>query len=418
MAESDIHDLLVVGGGINGAGIARDAAGRGLDVLLVERDDLASATSSASSKLVHGGLRYLEHNEFRLVREALAEREVLLRNAPHIIWPLRFVLPHTAEQRPAWMLRLGLLLYDTLGWSPGGPRSRLPRSKGVRLRDGAFGRGLAPRYARGFVYSDCWVDDARLVALNARDAADRGATIRTRTRLVAAWRDGALWRARLESAGAAEEVAARAVVNAAGPWAGRVLAEGLGVNTAAKLRLVKGSHVVVARRYEGDHAFILQNDDGRIVFVIPYERDYTLIGTTDVPFEGDPTGVAITESETEYLCRAANRYLDRPVAAADVVSSYAGVRPLYDDGSASASEVTRDYVLQLDGGDGAPPALSIFGGKITTYRRLAEQALEKLSPFFPGRGAPWTHRAALPGGDIAGGEFARWLAAAEQRFDW
>ena len=410
------YDLLVVGGGINGVGIARDAAGRGLRVLVVEQADLASATSSASSKLIHGGLRYLEHREFRLVREALAERDVLLRNAPHIMWPLRFVLPQSEGQRPAWLLRLGLLLYDRLGWSPGAPPSRLPRSQGVRLAGDRWGRGLRAEFARGFVYADCWVDDARLVALNARDAADRGATIRTRTRLAQARRDGGLWRARLETAGHVDEVTARIIVNAAGPWAGRVLGEGLGVNTPARLRLIKGSHIVVDRRWEGEHAFILQNDDRRIVFAIPYEGDYTLIGTTDVPFEGDPTGVAIGPGEVDYLCRAVNRYFDRPVSAADVRWSYAGVRPLFDDGSASASEVTRDYVLQVDDAAGAAPALSVFGGKITTYRRLAEAAMAELARFLPGLPRPWTRTAPLPGGDIPDADFERWFADLERRY--
>ncbi len=419
MDDVSVWDLLIIGGGINGAGIARDAAGRGLAVLLAEQDDLAAATSSASSKLIHGGLRYLEHHEFRLVREALAERDVLLRNAPHIIWPLSFVLPHTAELRPAWLLRLGLLLYDTLGWRPGAPASRLPRSFGVSFAGSAWGRGLRADVARGFVYSDCWVDDARLVALNARDAADRGASIRTRTRVIGARREGAIWRARLAGAdGSTRDVAARAIVNAAGPWAGGVLAQGLGVETATRLRLVKGSHIVVDRRWEGEHAFILQNDDRRIVFAIPYEGRFTLIGTTDVPYDGDPAGVAISDHEAAYLCRAASRWLDRPVAPGDVVRSYAGVRPLFDDGAASESEITRDYVLQLDGGASDAPALSVFGGKITTHRRLAQQALERLAPYFPGMKPGWTHAAPLPGGDIQDGDFERWLATETARRAW
>ncbi|HJS31299.1 MAG TPA: glycerol-3-phosphate dehydrogenase, partial [Alphaproteobacteria bacterium] len=385
--DQELFDLLIIGGGINGAGIARDASGRGLRVLLVEVEDLASATSSASSKLIHGGLRYLEHYAFRLVREALAEREVLLSIAPHIIWPLSFVLPHVAELRPAWMIRLGLWLYDHLGG-----RSVLPESRAVDLRTSGFGRGLRPELTRGFVYSDCWVDDARLVVLNARDAADRGAVVCVRTGLVSARREDGAWRAVLvdHEHGVSREARARAVVNAAGPWARDVLTGSLGRNTPARLRLVKGSHIVVPRQYEGDHALILQNDDRRIVFVIPYEGRYSLIGTTDVMFDGAARGVAISDDETLYLCSAVNRYLAKPVAPSDIVWSYAGVRPLYDDGKSSVSEVTRDYVLELDASDGAAPLLTVFGGKITTFRRLAEQAMDTLAPYFPGLAPPWT----------------------------
>jgi glycerol-3-phosphate dehydrogenase len=389
-------DLLVVGGGINGAGIARDAAGRGLKVLLCEKGDLAGATSSASSKLIHGGLRYLEYGEFRLVREALQEREVLLAAAPHIIWPLRFVLPHEKGLRPRALIRLGLFLYDHLGG-----RRRLPGTETLRLRAHSYGAPLQERVTDGFAYSDCWVQDARLVVLNARDAALRGATILTRTALRSARREGGLWRATLAGeGGAVREVASRALVNAAGPWVTDLLASAA-IRSRAAVRLVKGSHIVVPRLYDGEQAYILQNDDRRIVFVIPYEEAFTLIGTTDVPFTGDPVDVAIDEEETRYLCRAVSRWFARPVAPADVVWSYAGVRPLYDDRASSASAVTRDYVFDLDGTDGAP-ALSIFGGKITTYRRLAEHALEKLAPFFPAAGAPWTAGAKLPGGDLPG----------------
>jgi glycerol-3-phosphate dehydrogenase len=382
-------DLLVVGGGINGAGIARDAAGRGLSVLLCEKGDLAGATSSASSKLIHGGLRYLEYYEFRLVREALAEREVLLRLAPHIVWPLRFVLPHDGSLRPRWLIRAGLFLYDHLGG-----RRTLPGTETLKLRHHRFGTPLQRRLAHGFVYSDCWVQDARLVVLNARDAAQRGARILTRTEVVDARREGGLWRAQIRQDGALREVAARALVNAAGPWVLDALGRA-GIPSRAALRLVKGSHIVVPKLYEGSQAYILQNDDRRIVFVIPYENHFTLIGTTDVPFEGDPAQVAIDPAETAYLCAAVSRWFARPVTPADVFWSYAGVRPLFDDAAASASAVTRDYVFDLDA-DG-PPALSVFGGKITTYRRLAEHAMAKLGPFFPGAGGAWTARSPLPG---------------------
>jgi glycerol-3-phosphate dehydrogenase len=413
-----IYDLLVVGGGINGAGIARDAAGRGLKVLLAEKSDLAGATSSASSKLIHGGLRYLEQYAFRLVREALAERDVLLRNAPHIIWPLRFVLPHSDEQRPVWMIRAGLWLYDHLGWTPGS-RSRLPGSHKLDLREPAYAGTLRPDFPTGFVYSDCWVDDARLVVLNARDAADRGADIRIRTGVTAARRVDGIWRARLTGIdGTTTEVAARGLVNAAGPWVREVLGGALGFNQSPGVRLVKGSHIVVPRLYAGDHAFILQNDDRRVVFVIPYEGRFTLIGTTDIPFTGDPGSVTISTDETAYLCRAVSRYFARPVSPSDAVWSYAGVRPLYDDGSASASEVTRDYVLDLQVAGTAAPLLSVFGGKITTFRRLAEHALEKLAPFFPGLKPTWTATAPLPGGDLPDADFAGYLDTLARSFPW
>ena len=400
------QDLLIVGGGVNGAGIARDAAGRGLRVLLAERGDLGGATSSASSKLIHGGLRYLEHMAFRLVREALAVRDVLLRSAPHIVWPLEFVLPADPGGRPAWMLRLGLLLYDNLAWTHRGRGTSLPRSRAIDLRAAPYAGFLSGGIERGFSYSDCWVDDARLVALCAVDAAARGATILTRTELVSAERVDGGWRARLRAEdGTSREVMARALVNAAGPWAGEVLSGRIRANASAALRLVKGSHVVVPRLHPGDHAFILQNDDGRIVFVIPYERDFTLIGTTDTPFDGDPARVAIDEGEVAYLCRAASRHAARPVRKEDVRWSYSGVRPLHDDGKESASAVSRDYVLELVGGPGASPLLSVFGGKITTFRRLAEHAMEKLAPCLPGMRPAWTARATLPGGDLPGGDF-------------
>ena len=402
-------DLLIIGGGINGAGIARDAAGRGLRVVLVEQCDLAGHTSSASTKLIHGGLRYLEQYEFRLVREALQERERLLGMAPHIIWPLRFVLPYGADMRPAWLLRLGLFLYDTIG----GRRS-LPGCAAVRFDGRGLGAGLSPAVQKGFAYSDCWVEDSRLVVLNAVDAAARGACVLTRTRLVSARRDGAGWQAVVRdlASGVERAVAARMLVNAAGPWVSGVLGGALGLNSTRRTRLVKGSHIVVKRLYRGDHAYILQNPDQRIVFTIPYERKYTLIGTTDLPYEGDPAGVAITADETAYLCASVSRWMARKVAPEDVVWAYAGVRALFDDGSANASEVTRDYVLDLDQPAGGAALLSVFGGKITTYRRLAEQALAALGVAGPG----WTSGAALPGGDFARGDFAAFLAALRARY--
>jgi glycerol-3-phosphate dehydrogenase len=402
----ETHDLLVIGGGINGAGIARDAAGRGLSVLLVEKDDLGAHTSSASSKLIHGGLRYLEHYEFRLVAEALAEREVLLKIASHLVRPARFIMPHVPQLRPRWMIRTGLFLYDRLG-----RRTRLPGSHAVRLDRPPYSSGLKSECRHGFIYSDCRVDDARLVVANARDAAARGATVLTRTECVQAKRDGAAWRVQLRGRTGEGEVVARAIVNAAGPWVKAVLNARLRQPSTDDVRLVRGSHIVLPRLYEGDHAFILQNDDRRVVFMIPYGERHTLVGTTDVAHEGDPSSPEASAAEIDYLCRAANRYLARPVEPAAVVWKYAGVRPLYDDGTANPSAVTRDYVLRLDTDQGAAPVLSVFGGKITTYRRLAEQALGKLAPWFAGLKAAWTADAALPGaisGNTAG--FERELA--------
>ncbi|CAH1670696.1 MULTISPECIES: glycerol-3-phosphate dehydrogenase [unclassified Chelatococcus] len=411
-----VFDLLVIGGGVNGVGIARDAVGRGLKVILCEREDLASATSSASSKLIHGGLRYLEQYEFRLVREALAEREVLLGIAPHIVRPLRFVLPHNATLRPAWMIRVGLFLYDHLA-----KRSRLPGSHGIDLRQGAEGAPLRTELTKGFVYSDCAVDDSRLVVLNAMDAAQRGAEILTRTACTAARREGTLWHATLtDEDGRTRPVKARALVNAAGPWVTDVLQHVLHANSRDHLRLVQGSHIVVPRLYEGDHAYILQNPDERIVFVIPYHRAYTLIGTTDVAYDGDPAVAAISPAETTYLCESVSRYFARQVRPDEVVWTYSGVRPLYDDADQNASAnnpstVTRDYVFDVSGGsDGTPPLLSVFGGKLTTYRRLAEHALDKLAPFLNASATGWTKTAPLPGGDLGGVSieaFARDFAA-------
>jgi glycerol-3-phosphate dehydrogenase len=416
--SQDSVDLLVVGGGINGAGIARDAAGRGLKVLLAEQRDLASATSSASTKLIHGGLRYLEHYEFRLVREALSEREVLLESAPHIIWPLRFVLPHEKSLRPAWMIRIGLFLYDHLGG-----RKRLPASTRVNLRAGPFHAGLKADYQTGFAYSDCWVNDARLVTLNALDARERGVEILTRSPVLSARRDGDGWM--VEIGGDAMTgnrprlVRARALVNATGPWAGSFIDQQIGGQRDGQLRLIKGSHIIVPRLYEGEHAFILQNHDRRIVFTIPYERFFTLVGTTDVPYEGDPAAVKISPAETDYLCDVVNRHFTRRITPADVVWNYAGVRPLFDsDGSESASAISRDYVLDLESDDSGAVLLNVFGGKITTYRRLAEHALQKLAPFFPQAGGDWTAKAHLPGGDIANADFAAFEAKLAERYPW
>ncbi|MFV8836543.1 glycerol-3-phosphate dehydrogenase [Aquisalimonas sp. APHAB1-3] len=408
--ENSSYDLVVVGGGINGAGIARDAAGRGLRVLLCERDDIAAHTSSASTKLIHGGLRYLEHYEFSLVRKALREREVLLKAAPHIIWPMRFVMPHTRSLRPRWMIRAGLFLYDHLGG-----RSRLPGSRSVKLAFDPAGQPLRPEFTDGFAYSDCWVQDSRLVVLNALDAAERGAEVLTHTACVGARRDDDLWTVALQDqhSGANCSVRARALVNAAGPWVSRFLESVTGRSEHADgkhVRLVKGSHLVVPRLFEHDQAYLLQNDDRRVIFVIPYEHDYTLIGTTDETFEGDPRSLSISDAETEYLCDTINHYFKRAVTPADVVWSYAGVRPLYDDAAADASAVTRDYVLDLDADGGQAPLLSVFGGKITTYRTLAEDVLAQLAGPLGLTARPWTATEALPGGDIPAADFDAWLA--------
>jgi glycerol-3-phosphate dehydrogenase len=389
------YDLLIIGGGINGIGIARDAAGRGLQVLLCEKGDLAGATSSASTKLIHGGLRYLEQYEFRLVREALAEREVLLRLAPHIIRPLTFVMPHDVHLRPAWMIRIGLVLYDHLGG-----RRTLPGSSALDLRKHPAGRPLKPEFHRGFAYSDCWVDDARLVMLNAVALRELGGTVLTRTAVATARRADGLWQATIldQRSRASRTVAARAIVNAAGPWVHDVVTETLALNTANQVRLIKGSHIVVPRLFAGEQAYIFQHPDRRVIFAIPYEERFTLIGTTDIPVEREPEIPAITTDEIAYLCEAVSRYFAVPVTPASVVWTYSGVRPLYDDGESDPSTITRDYVLDLDAN--GPPALSVYGGKITTYRRLAEHTLEKLSAFFPGLKPAWTQNGTLPGGDL------------------
>ncbi len=387
-------DLAIIGGGINGTGIAREAAGRGVSVLLLEQNDLGSGTSSASTKLIHGGLRYLEQYDFSLVRKSLIEREVLLRVAPHIVRPMRFVLPHHDGMRPAWMLRLGLFIYDRLGG-----RSILPATRVLELSRDPVGVPLKRRLRLAFEYSDCWVDDARLVVLNAIDAAERGAVIRPRTRLVSAERKGRQWRLALDVSGRDEVVTARALVNAAGPWVGLVAENVLNSRPPPGIRLVKGSHIVVPRMFEHDRAYVFQHVDGRIIFAIPYERAFTLIGTTDETFVGDLSSVNATPREVEYLCRAVNRYVCKPISGADVVWTYAGVRPLYDEAEKRAADLRRDYVLALDAPSGQAPVLNVYGGKITTYRRLAETALRELA-FFSAADRAWTASAPLPGGDF------------------
>ncbi|MBY6031875.1 glycerol-3-phosphate dehydrogenase [Marinobacter daepoensis] len=387
-------DLLVVGGGVNGAGIAMDAAGRGLRVVLCEMNDLASATSSSSSKLIHGGLRYLEHYEFRLVREALGEREALLRNAPHIMWPMRFRLPHQPHLRPAWMIRTGLFLYDHLA-----KRELLPGSRSI-----TFGQEspLKPDITRGFEYSDGWVDDARLVVLSARKAAEKGASILTRTRCVHAERRDGKWHAVLHDRGRDRQynVRAKVIVNATGPWVSSLFGDSLAMPAPKQIRMVKGSHIVVPRLNQDTEAYILQNQDERIVFVIPYEDRFSLIGTTDVDYVGDPSQASISPGETEYLLSIVNQYFQRQLSAADVVWSYSGVRPLMDDEGGSAQSASRDYAFEVDDQDGQPPLISVFGGKITTYRKLAEAVTDQVSLYFPGAGRSWTRTAALPGGDF------------------
>jgi glycerol-3-phosphate dehydrogenase len=403
------YDLLIVGGGINGAGIARDAAGRGIQTLLVDQGDFGGATSSASTKLIHGGLRYLEHYEFRLVAESLAEREVMLRIAPHLVAPLRFVMPHVPTLRPAWMIRAGLWLYDHIGG-----RSSLPASDGVALRPDGFGAGLKPELKRGFIYSDARVDDSRLVILNLRSAAEHGATVLPRTRLVAARRDAGIWRAIVESSSEPREISARVLVNAAGPWVDKVVESTGGEMKNARVRLVKGSHIVVPRIHAGDQAYILQNTDKRIVFVIPYLDRWSLIGTTDVPVDQAGQPWEISPAEIRYLIEAANRYLARPIVETDIVWSFAGIRPLYDDGTGDPAAITRDYTLKLDDREGAVE-LAVFGGKLTTYRKLAETVMERLAPWLSTTRGPWTAGEALPGGNFVPGqrkEVLRQLCAA------
>jgi glycerol-3-phosphate dehydrogenase len=413
-------DLLVVGGGINGVGIARDAAGRGLSVVLCEKDDLASHTSSAATKLIHGGLRYLEQYEFGLVRKALIEREVLLRSAPHIMWPMRFVTPVDKGQRPAWMIRAGLFLYDHLA-----RRELLPGSQGIDLHKHAAGQPLKPSFTRGFVYSDGWVDDARLVVLNAIDAAEKGARIFTRTGCESAVPQGDKWHATLRSAdGQAIDVNARCLINAAGPWASHFLQNALRRSSQKSVRLIKGSHIVVKKLFDHPYAYIFQHPDGRVVFAIPYEHDFTLIGTTDLEYHGDTGKVAIDQAEIAYLCELSSRYFQKPITPADVVWSYSGVRPLVEDESSNASAVTRDYRFEFD--TAGAPMLSIFGGKITTFRKLAEEAVDMVAPKLGNRQAGWTADACMPGGDLFGAkpvnksvlEFDRYIEGLQLQYHW
>ena len=412
---ADVVDLFVIGGGVNGAGIARDAAGRGLSVILCEKDDLAQGTSSRSGKLVHGGLRYLEYYEFRLVREALIEREVLLEAAPHIIWPMRFVLPHSPEDRPAWLVRLGLFLYDHLGG-----RKRLPGTRTLNLRTAPEGAPIKDEFKRGFEYSDCWVDDARLVLLNALDARQRGAKVLTRTACVAARREDGLWSIDMQDGrtGAVTKVRARALVNAAGPWVNDIVSRVAGQNSTRNVRLVKGSHIVVPKFWEGRQAYLIQNSDKRVIFVNPYENDLALIGTTDIPYEGRPEEVAAEPSEVDYLIKVVNRYFKRQLTPQDVVYSFSGVRPLYDDNADNPSAVTRDYIFELDAPSDGAPLLSVFGGKITTFRKLSEHALEKIQPFFPKMKKGWTAKIPLPGGDLPNADFEQFLSNLHTEFSW
>ena len=411
---SELYDLLIIGGGINGTAIARDAAGRGLRVLLCERDDLASHTSSSSTKLIHGGLRYLEYFEFRLVRESLIEREVLLRAAPHIIRPMRFVLPYDEGLRPAWMLRVGLFLYDSLGG-----RKKLPGTKTVKLTEAPHKGVLEARLTKGFEYSDCWVEDARLVVLNAMDARDKGAEILTHANVDAVRPSGKAYVADVTTEnGRSFQVRAKGVINSAGPWVDQVLSGLKTEKDDAALRLVKGSHIVTRRLFEGDHAYIFQNKDNRIIFAIPYEENYTLIGTTDMPYTHDEGPVKISEEEITYLCSAASEYFETDIFPSDVAWTYSGVRPLYDDKTANAAAVTRDYVLDLDEYAEGVPFMSIYGGKITTSRKLAAHALEKLEPYFKKLPKPWTETAHLPGGDIHDGDFDDFFEKQSHTYPW
>ncbi|HVY80947.1 MAG TPA: glycerol-3-phosphate dehydrogenase [Steroidobacteraceae bacterium] len=413
-ASSKTYDVLVVGGGINGTGIARDAAGRGLSVVLCEQDDLAAHTSSASTKLIHGGLRYLEGFHFALVRKALQEREVLLASAPHLMWPLRFVMPHDAHLRPLWMIRAGLFLYDNLA-----RRRRLAGSAALDLRRHPAGTPLQQQFTRGFIYSDGWTDDARLVVLNALDATARGATVLTRTRCRKIEVRNGVWHAELAASNGPDgtlHVAARAVVNATGPWVSRFLNEVAAARSERSVRLVKGSHIVVPKLFAHRFAYIFQNIDRRIVFAIPYEEDFTLIGTTDVDYHGDPANVRIDDAEVRYLCDTVNRYFSRQVQPPDVVWSYSGVRPLLDDKAGDPSSVTRDYKLEMEREDA--PLLSVFGGKITTYRRLAETAVDQITRALGHRSRAWTRDAVLPGGDLPARSLARFLRSVERRYPW
>lgn len=412
MPDSPLLDLFVIGGGINGTGIARDAAGRGLSCALSEQNDLGQGTSSRSSKMIHGGLRYLEYFEFRLVRKALIEREVLLRNAPHIIWPLRFVLPHAPQDRPAWLLRLGLYIYDHLGG-----RNVLPSTRALDLHRDQVGAPLQPQYRRGFEYSDCWVDDARLVVLNAMDAAAHGCRIMTRSRVVRAERQDGIWQ--ITVAFASGETAifrAKALVNAAGPWVSGVAADVAGLPATRRVQLIKGSHIIVRKFWTGDHAYLIQNNDKRVIFAIPFGDDYALIGTTDIPFDAAPDAPEPTEGERTYLLDAANRYFKVQLTATDILDEFAGVRALFDDGQGNPSAVTRDFAFELN--QDGPALLNVFGGKVTTYRELSEQAMQHLAPILPHMGPSWTKNAPLPGGDLPGGDPQQFAESLHQAYPW
>lgn len=414
MAEQAIFDVFVIGGGINGCGIARDAVGRGYSVALAEMNDFASGTSSGSTKLIHGGLRYLEHYEFRLVREALMEREVLWAMAPHVIWPMRFVLPyHKGGPRPAWLIRLGLFLYDHIGG-----RKLLPATATLDMTRDPAGKPLKRLFTKAFEYSDGWVNDARLVVLNARDAANRGARIMARTRVISAKRDNGTWTIETEDTATGErrQTRARMLVNAAGPWVDAVLASALGKNDVHNVRLVQGSHIVVRKKFNDPRAYFFQNPDGRIMFAIPYEDDFTLIGTTDRDYTDNPADVRISDAEVDYLCKAASEYFLEPVEKDDIVWTYSAVRPLFDDGASKAQEATRDYVLRVEGDRTTAPLLNVFGGKLTTYRRLSESALEKIGEAIGVKGAKWTAGSNLPGGDFPATGYADEVAKLHKKY--
>ena len=400
--KTALYDMAIIGGGINGCGIARDAAGRGVSVFLAEQNDLASGTSSASTKLIHGGLRYLEYYEFRLVREALHEREVLLNAAPHIIWPLRFILPHHKGLRPAWLIRLGLFLYDHIGG-----RKLLPGTSHVDLLTDIAGRPLKKQFRKGFEYSDCWVMDSRLVTLNGMDAAKKGAKICTRTQLLTATRIDGLWKLKLldKKSGKEFDIESKVLINASGPWLDELLTHITHSATREHIRMVKGSHIIVNKLFDHERAYIFQNEDGRIIFAIPYEDSFTLIGTTDQDFHGNPDEVSISEEETDYLCKAASEYFVTEITKDDVVGSFSGIRPLFDDGKSEAKAATRDYVLKLDAEEKEAPLLSIYGGKITTYRKLAESVLDKVAPFLPDMDGEWTEQSTFPGGNFSPNNF-------------
>jgi glycerol-3-phosphate dehydrogenase len=396
--DNQIYDLLIIGGGVNGCGIARDASGRGLSVVLCEQFDLANETSSRSSKMIHGGLRYLEYYEFRLVREALSEREVMLKIAPHLVQPLQLIIPHNSLQRPAWMVRLGLFLYDHLG-----RKTTLPGSYGLKLNtNNAYGEPLQPELKKGFCYYDCKVDDARLVVLNAMAARDNGASILPRTKLITATQENGLWLSTLEDQHTQQQwqIKSKALINAAGPWVNDIVSSKVNIKTKHKVELVKGSHIVIPKFYDGNHAYLLQNNDKRVIFVIPYHDNFTMIGTTDIDYHGDPAEVTVSEDERHYLCEVVNHYFKQQISPADIVNEWSGVRPLQADDANNPSAVTRDYSLEVEDDNGKTPILSIFGGKITTYRELSEHALRKLKKFFPKMGPDWTANTSLPGGNI------------------